>query len=188
MSFVELVLLSLGLAVDACCLCTIIGLVYQPLRLETLKLSAPFGILQGAMPFIGYVGIGFLPLFILEQSHWIAFILLLALGSKMIYEALKGKEEVVDTTQVVALSAASIFLQSISTSIDALAIGVTFYNYSLPQVLFSISIIALITYLACILSISLGRKIGGKFNGRAEILGGIVLILLGAKFLFDGLS
>lgn len=184
----EIMLLAIGLAVDASCLCTIIGLVNKPSMSRTLSLALPFSVFQGIMPTIGYFSVGFLPSFLFEYDHWIAFALLEVLGVKMIYDVLTEKEEDEDdTTAIATITAGSLFVQGFSTSIDALAVGVTLHGYSISDMLISVSIVALITYVMCFGAIRIGRAFGTRFNGKAEIIGGIVLVLLGFQLLLKGL-
>lgn len=186
MSFIELILLSIGLAVDASCLCTVTGLVHQPSVKRTMKIALPFGIFQGIMPMIGYVGVGLLPAFLFEYDHWIAFGLLAILGGKMIYDALTESEDDNDMSAVTGITFGVLFMQGVSTSIDALAVGVTLHSVPLLTMLGSVTIVAVITYVMCFCAVRIGRAFGTKFNGKAEIIGGIVLILVGLNILWQG--
>lgn len=186
MSVIELILLSIGLAVDASCLCTIMGLVHQPSIKNTLKIALPFSILQGLMPMLGYFGVGLLPAFLFEHDHWIAFGLLAILGGKMIYDALTESEDDDNTSAVTGITAGLLFTQGVSTSIDALAVGVTLHDVPLLTMLGSVTIVAVITYVMCVGAVRLGRAFGARFNGKAEMIGGIVLILVGLNILWHG--
>ncbi len=186
MSILEIIFLSIGLAVDASCLCTVIGLVHKPTVAHSIRLALPFSILQGVMPLIGYFGIRLLPSFLFTYDYWIAFILLELLGIKMIHDILTRSDDA-STTPLCCIGASALLMQSISTSIDALAVGVTFLGMSLVATLLAAGIIATITFILCFAAIRIGQAFGTRFNTKAEIIGAIVLVLLGFQFLLNGL-
>lgn len=144
MSIVEIVLLAMGLAVDACCLCTVIGLMQKPTIVRTFRLSLPFGVFQGIMPMIGYFGVGLLPAFIFAYNHWIAFGLLAILGGKMTYDVLTEPEHTNETSTaaVATITAGMLFVQGLATSIDALVVGVTLHGQPIAEMLLAVSIVA----------------------------------------------
>lgn len=186
MSNLEIILLAIGLAVDASCLCTVIGLVHRPTVAQSATLALPFAISQGVMPLIGYFGIGLLPAFLFTYDQWIAFVLLELLGIKMLHDTLTQPADA-GTATVARLGASALLLQSLSTSIDALAVGITFHGMPLLATLLAVSIIACITFMMCFAAIRIGQAFGTRFNVRAGIIGAVVLMLLGLQFCVNGL-
>ncbi len=190
MTMFEVALLGVGLAVDASCVCTTNGLVYRPNIIKSLEIALPFAIFQGIMPLIGYFGIGLLPDELFQYNHIIAFLLLLFVGAKMILDGLRttqfdelcpeGKSKVKNLTFKIMM------VQGVSTSIDALSVGVTLGNESLDFVLVSVLIVAIITFALCFGAVRLGEKIGTRLNNKAEIIGGIVLVIIGVRLLVTG--
>lgn len=161
-----------------------IGSKYQNLLFsKTVLIAAVFGFFQGAMPLAGYlIGIGFSE-YVQTYSHWIAFALLSGLGGKMLYEAYKDEfdEEVSDLSDKALVSLA------VATSIDAMAVGVTF-AFLRTDVLFSSAVIALVTFALSLLAVYIGKKLGTILESKAETLGGIILIALGIKMFLEGLN
>lgn len=188
MTFVDIVFIGIGLSLDACCVCTSNGLVYRPNSKDAIKYGLVFAVFQGAMPLLGYWGVGKLNVKIFEYNSLIALILLSIVGGKMIYEALgenkeNGESLPDDDKRAVSRSIAwsVLMIQGISTSIDALSVGITFYKYTVEFVLCSALLIATITWMMCFVALRIGIKIGTKLNSKAELVGGVVLILLGIK-------
>lgn len=176
-----LLLLAVALAMDSVAVSIAIGSKHKELPLSTTAvIAAVFGFFQGAMPFAGYyTGIGFAH-HVQTFSHWIAFFLLAGLGGKMAYEAYKDEfdEEVSD------LSLKTLLALAIATSIDAMAVGVTF-AFVQNDILSASALIALVTFALCWVAIFIGKKVGGVLESKAELLGGLILIGLGCKILFD---
>ncbi len=190
MTFVDILLLAVSLAIDASCVCTTNGLVYRPNTLGALRIALPFAIFQGIMPLIGYLGIGLLPDELFQYNHIVAFVLLCAIGAKMLVDALKAQNSGASCEQKKpqnSLTVKVMLVQAISTSIDALSVGVTLGGQSISFALVSAALISLITLFMCFGAVLLGKKIGSKFNSKAEIIGGIVLILLGIRLLLGGI-
>ncbi len=187
MTIIEVVLLGVGLAIDASCVCTTSGLIYKPRVLKSLKIALPFAIFQGVMPLIGYFGIGLLPDKLFSYNHIIAFVLLSAIGIKMLIDAIKdcGCEEKVRKNA--GLTFKIMMIQAFSTSIDALSVGVTLGNQTVSFMLASVGIIAVVTFLVCFVAVVVGKNIGTRLNSRAEIFGGIVLVIIGVRLLIDGM-
>ena len=135
------------------------------------------------MPALGYVlGTTFANK-IAAIDHWIAFILLALIGANMIKEALSSDD---DECQDDSLRLGDLIMLSIATSIDALAVGITFafFNVSL---LLSVSMIGIITFIICVIGVKVGNVFGEKYKSRAELAGGLILIVMGAKILIDHL-
>lgn len=177
-------LLGIGLAMDASAISMANGLKEPKMKIGKIILIAiMFGVFQGVMPLIGYL-IGHAILTYIEKYiPWIALILLAFLGSKMIYEGIKNKEE----TKQNELTIVTLFVQSIATSIDALSVGFTFADYSIEEALLSSLIIALVTFIICFVSIFIGKKFGDKLGQKAIILGGIILIAIGIEIFVTNL-
>ena len=184
MTFLELFLIAIGLSMDAFSVSICKGLT-------TKKFSWPmalicglwFGGFQVLMPIIGYyLGAQFQEM-IEAYDHWIAFGLLFLIGANMIREAVWGKEEKQDGS----LGFKTMFLLAIATSIDALAVGVSFACIRV-KLWSSVLIIGTITFLFSVLGVKIGNVFGSKYEKSAEITGGIILILIGLKILLDHLG
>ncbi len=154
-------------------------------RMKTRKMcliSGMFALFQCAMPFIGWVLITcfstFFP-FIETLIPWVALLLLGFLGAKMIIEGVKNKEE-----EAKALCAFSVLLlQSVATSIDALSAGLTLseYGYNWAEALLACVIIGIVTFITCMIGVFIGKKGGSRLSGKASILGGAILIIIGLE-------
>ena len=179
-----LLILAIALAMDSVAVSIAIGSKYRELSFsKTLSEAGMFGFFQGMMPLAGYViGVNFAK-YVQEFDHWIAFVLLVGLGGKMLYEAYKNEfdEEVTD------LSTKTLISLSIATSIDAMAIGVTFAFLS-TDIIRASAVIAFVTFVLCIGAVYIGKKLGSLLESKAEMIGGIVLIGLGFKILFEHLK
>jgi len=176
-----LLLLAVALAMDSVAVSIAIGSKYKELLFSKILLvAAVFGFFQGAMPLAGYfIGITFAE-YVQAFDHWIAFVLLVGLGAKMLYEAYKNEfdEEVTD------LSTKTLVTLAVATSIDAMAIGVTF-AFLQTDIFFASGIIALVTFILCLAAVYIGKKLGSLLESKAEMLGGIILIGLGFKILLE---
>ena len=182
MSNIELLLISIGLAMDAFAVAVCKGLAMKKFELKNvLKVGIYFGVFQALMPTFGYVlGKNFENL-IVSIDHWIAFILLLILGINMIRETFKD-EEVNDNFDIKTM-----IPLAIATSIDALAIGITF-AFLRVNIFEAVLLIGIITMVMSFLGCIIGKKFGDKFEKKAQILGGIILILIGVKILLEHLG
>lgn len=176
-----LLLLAVALAMDSVAVSIAIGSKYKELLLSKILFAAAvFGFFQGAMPLAGYlVGIAFAG-YVQAFDHWIAFLLLSGLGAKMLYEAYKNEfdEEVSDLSNKTLVSLA------IATSIDAMAVGVTF-AFLETDIRIASAIIAVVTFALCFAAVFIGKKLGSLLESKAEMLGGAILIVLGVKILAD---
>ena len=123
--------------------------------------------------------------FISTYSHWIAFILLGFIGGKMIYEVIKGGDED-SVSGEYKLDLKELFVLAIATSIDALAVGVIFAAQKTSLIL-SVSVIAAVTFVVCLAGVVIGNRFGSKYQKKAELAGGVVLVIIGIKLLIDGL-
>lgn len=188
MTLIDILFIGMGLAVDASCVSTSNGLLYKPNIMNTVKIGFVFAVFQGVMPLIGYFGVGVLSFELLEYNHFVALILLSVLGVKMIYDAQKeshagdeicGEAENVDKEK--KLTGGLLLIQAVTTSIDALSVGITFHNYDRIFVMYAVLLIAIVTFVMCAISVRVGIEVGTKLNTKAELIGGLVLVLLGIK-------
>ena len=184
MELVTIIVIAVGLAMDAFAVSIVSGSACKQLKINrTLRIAVFFGGFQALMPLIGsLVGLS-IKQYIANYDHWVAFALLSAVGSKMIYESFKIKpaDRNFDPSNIFIL-----LILSIATSIDALAVGMT-----LPLLVVSLAkaviTIGLITFLLSYIGVSVGKKFGHFFESKIEALGGLVLIALGAKILVEHL-
>lgn len=186
MGIAELLLLAAGLSMDAFAVSVCKGLSLGKIRLRHMAVTgAWFGCFQALMPLLGYLLGSTFSHLVSEIDHWIACGLLAIIGGNMIREALDRdeKEQPADPS----LSPRSMILPAIATSIDALAVGVTFAFLEVP-VLLAVSIIGLVTFAASALGVKLGSLFGAKYKAGAELTGGAVLLLIGLKILAEGLG
>jgi putative Mn2+ efflux pump MntP len=190
MSFSAIVLLAVGLAMDAMAVAAARGLCVERIRARHVVLVAGFfGGFQALMPMIGWaVGARFGSL-VQAWDHWIAFVLLAGLGAKMLWEARKegddADDEVAKGGDPFALGA--MFVLAVATSIDALAVGVTLPMLGAPFVR-TLATIGVVTAALSALGLFVGRRLGATVGARLDVLGGIALIGLGAKILVEHLS
>ena len=183
MGFSELLLIAVGLSMDAFAVAVCKGMKMRRLDIgKTAVIALFFGGFQALMPLIGYYLGSLFADMVTRYSHWVAFALLLAIGGNMIKESL-GEEENVSND----MGFKSMLLLAIATSIDALAVGVSlaFLKVAiLPAVLF----IGCITFVCSAAGVKIGSIFGDKYQSKAELCGGIILILIGIKILLDGLG
>lgn len=189
MTFIELFLIGVGLSMDAFAAAICQGLFMTRIKWgHALTVGLYFGGFQALMPFIGWM-LGFQFADRIQQyDHWIAFILLVLIGGNMIREALSGDEE--DAAQAetdLQLDHKKLFLMAIATSIDALAIGVTF-AFLETAILPAIGIIGCTTFCISVAGVAVGCWFGARYKKRAEITGGAILVLLGIKILLEHLG
>jgi putative Mn2+ efflux pump MntP len=179
-----LLILAIALAMDSVAVSIAIGSKYKDLLIsKAIFAAAVFGFFQGAMPIVGYyIGISFAD-YVQSFDHWIAFVLLVGLGGKMIYEAYKNEFD----DEITDLSNKTLITLGIATSIDAMAIGVTF-AFLQTDIFTASSVIALVTFILCVIAIFIGKKLGSLLESKAEFLGGLILIGLGFKILFEHLN
>lgn len=192
MDIISIILISIALAMDAFSISITKGFTLKNITtMQSLWFGIFFGGFQVLMPILGYISGSQLEQLVSSVAPWIAFILLVSIGSKMIYENLKenngegGEYESSDTKN--KFSFKELTLLAIATSIDAFAIGVTFAILKTP-LLVPLIMIGVITFILSEIGIYIGKKIGHFFGDKFEIIGGIILILLGAKILLDGLG
>lgn len=186
MSFTTILFTAFALSMDALAVSVTKGMTLKNLTKGTsIKIALAFGLFQGGMPLLGWaLGISF-ESYIKSIDHWIALILLSFLGFRMIQEFIKSRKEDEEvsvecgiTTEESSLSNKELIMLSIATSIDALAVGISFAFLSVDIIPASLTI-CIITFIVCLIGVVLGNKIGDIFNGYAELVGGVILILIG---------
>lgn len=184
MDLFSLIFTGIGLAMDASAVSIAKGmsLPKEKVKRYALKLGLAFGIFQGLMPLIGYLAGSAFSGYIQSIDHWVAFILLALIGLNMIKESREAKE----SEEVSDLSLKVILLLGIATSIDALAVGVSFAFLKVNIVL-ACSIIAIVTFMLSFICVMIGKSLGALFQKYAEVFGGIILIIIGAKILIEHL-
>lgn len=183
MSLVELFILAVGLSMDAFAVSICKGLSLGKISKKHMAIAgAWFGGFQALMPLIGYFLGSFFADMITKYAHWIAFILLVIIGGNMIKEAL-GEEEKVDAS----MGAKEMFLLAVATSIDALAVGVTF-AFLKVAIVPAVSFIGCVTFVCSAIGVKIGSIFGSKYRSKAELCGGIILILIGLKILLEGIG
>lgn len=183
MSILELFILAVGLSMDAFAVSVCKGLSLGKIKPKHMCIAgAWFGGFQALMPLIGYFLGSFFAEMIEKYDHWVAFVLLAIIGGNMIKESF-GKDEKVDSSMDVK----SMLLLSIATSIDALAVGVTF-AFLQVQIVPAVSFIGVITFIFSAVGVKIGSLFGTKYKSKAELFGGIVLVLIGIKILLEGIG
>lgn len=184
MGIIELILLSIGLGMDAFAVSICKGISMKKMNWKkACIIGIYFGGFQAFMPVIGYfLGTAFENI-ITNIDHWIAFILLGIIGGKMIKDALDKKCESCDES----VGFKSMIVLAIATSIDALAVGITF-AFLQVNIWLAITLIGIITFVLSVIGTKIGNKFGDKHEKKAEFIGGIILILLGLKILLEHLN
>lgn len=184
MSLIELFILAVGLSMDAFAVSICKGLSMQKVTIKKyLTIGLYFGIFQAGMPILGYaLGVQFKD-YITSIDHWIAFILLAVIGINMIREAMNKEEDTCNDS----LDTKTMLLLAIATSIDALAVGITFAFLSV-DIVPAVSFIGITTFSLSMIGVKIGHIFGEKFKAKAELAGGLILILMGLKILFEHLN
>ena len=190
MDFFKLTLLAVGLSMDAFAVAVCKGLAMQKLKWKNAAIVGLwFGGFQGLMPLIGYfLGVQFNK-YIVAIDHWIAFVLLGIIGVNMIKEACSKEDECECgcNCEDDALSVKNMFVMAVATSIDALAVGITL-AFLQVKIVPAVSYIGIMTFGLSILGVKIGNVFGSKYKSKAEIAGGIILIILGTQILLEHLG
>ena len=187
MGFLEIFLIGIGLSADAFSVAVCKGRNMRKLNLKHGYIIALFfGGFQAIMPLIGYLlGTNFAD-YIEAFDHWIAFVLLGFIGGKMAIEAIRDKdEEEEEKTDVLKIG--ELTVMAIATSIDALAVGITF-AFLKVNILLSVLLIGVTTFALSLAGVLIGNKFGAKYKSKAELAGGIILALIGVKILLEHLG
>lgn len=182
----SVVMLGFGLAMDAFAVSVCKGLSVGDVKLKHLAIAgAWFGAFQAAMPLLGYLIGDKLHGHIEQIDHWVAFVLLAAIGANMLKEAFSGKEE---KPADASFGFRTMLIMAIATSIDALVVGVALAMDAETNIWIAAAAIGVITFLLSALGVKLGSIFGRKYEKKARIAGGVILILLGLKILLEHLG
>lgn len=185
MSLFAVFMIGIGLSMDACAVSLAKGMCLRKnIGKYALILGIFFGFFQGLMPLVGWWIGTYFEAFITAIDHWIAFFLLGVIGIHMIREAFDKEEE--SCTSVSFIPIKMILMLSIATSIDAFAVGISF-AFLQVDILSAVLLIAATTFVCSFVAVWLGHKIGGMLGSYAEILGGVILILIGCHILIEHL-
>ena len=184
MGLIELFLIAVGLSMDAFAVSVCKGLAMPKCTFKKAAIVGLwFGGFQALMPAIGYILGAQFQETIASIDHWIAFVLLALIGGNMIHEALDNDEEEADAS----LDVKTMFLLAVATSIDALAIGITF-AFLKVNIIPAVCFIGIVTFIISFAGVKIGNVFGARYKNKAEIVGGIILILLGLKILLEHLG
>lgn len=185
MNLWELFLIAVGLSMDAFAVSVCKGLATEKVKVKHFFIVGLwFGGFQALMPALGYfLGSGF-EQYISNLDHWIAFILLALIGGNMIRESLSKEDECHNAS----FSAKTMFVMAIATSIDALAVGITFALLPDVSIAAAVSFIGIITFILSGTGLKIGNVFGIKYKAKAEFAGGLILILMGTKILLEHLG
>ena len=186
--FVNSVLLGVGLAMDAFSVSLANGLNERDMKLPRMgAVAGTYAFFQFLMPLVGWLCVHtIVEAFTSFQKFipWIALMLLLYIGGSMILESVRGKGEEAGAHR---LTFATLVLQGIATSIDALSVGFTISEYDFPMALVCSLIIAAVTFIICIAGLAIGKRAGTALSGKAGILGGVILIAIGLEIFLRGI-
>lgn len=184
MGLIELFLIAVGLSMDAFAVSVCKGLAMPKCTFKKAAIVGLwFGGFQALMPAIGYILGAQFQEAIASIDHWIAFVLLALIGGNMIHEALDNDEEEADAS----LDVKPMFLLAVATSIDALAIGITF-AFLKVNIIPAVCFIGIVTFIISFAGVKIGNIFGARYKNKAEIVGGVILILLGLKILLEHLG
>ena len=184
MGLLEIIFVAIGLSMDAFAVSITLGLsLKKPRAIQYFIPGIYFGFFQALMPFIGFLTGTLFAHKIQTFGHWIVFLLLCFVGGKMVRDSFSKDEEKADEN---SFSFIKILLLAVATSIDALAVGVTFAFFEI-NIFSAITIIGLTTFCISVGGVKIGSMFGKKYKSKAEFIGGTVLVLLGIKILIEHL-
>ena len=188
MGFVELFLVAVGLSMDAFAVSVCKGLCMKRLDVrQGVVIALFFGGFQALMPLAGWaVGTQF-EQYITPVDHWIAFVLLAFIGGKMLWDAFRGGEDELSCPADGKLDLRELVMLSVATSIDALAVGITF-AFLRVDIVSSVALIGATTFVLSLAGVAVGHRFGARYEKAATVVGGVVLILIGAKILLEHLG
>ncbi|MCI7334363.1 MAG: manganese efflux pump MntP family protein [Oscillospiraceae bacterium] len=187
MSLYELFILAVGLSMDAFSVAVCKGLSVQKLqRKHFFIIGAWFGGFQALMPAIGYFLGSTFKKYIDSYDHWIAFVLLTLIGANMLREAFSKGEE--NDEKDASFAFKSMLVLAVATSIDALAVGVSFAILPQVNITAAVLFIGVVTFALSAVGLKVGNIFGAKYKSKAEIVGGVILILIGLKILLEHLG
>lgn len=182
------VLLGVGLSMDAFSVSLANGLHEPEMKKKKIcGIAGVFAFFQALMPMIGWICVHTVIQYFKAFEKfipWIALILLLFIGGKMLLEGIREKESDPGKTKVGLMA---LLVQGVATSIDALSVGFTIAEYEISMVVACVLIIAVVTFVICFLGVMIGKKFGTRFSGRATVLGGVILILIAIEIFVTGI-
>ena len=188
MGVIELFLIGVGLSMDAFAVSVCKGLGMKRVNYRhALVIALFFGGFQGLMPVIGWALGSQFARFVTPVDHWIAFGLLALIGGKMLWDAFHNQDEDAQTPDCERLDLKELFMLAIATSIDALAVGITFAFLEV-SIVFAAVVIALVTFVLSWVGVAVGNRFGVRYQKPSTIVGGVVLILIGLKTLLEHLG
>ncbi len=186
--FLESALLGVGLAMDAFSVSLANGLSEPCMKKRRMAgMAGVFAVFQALMPLIGWTCVHTIVQYFTKFEKfipWIALVLLAFIGSKMLYDGIKGEEDECGKTKI---GFGALLLQGVATSIDALSVGFTIAEYDLKSALIAVSVIAAVTFIISMAGIFLGKKFGTRLAGKAQIFGGIILMAIGIEIFLTGI-
>ncbi len=185
--FFNSILLGVGLAMDAFSVSLANGLNEPGMhKKKVCGIAGVFAFFQALMPMIGWVCVHMFVRYFQAFEKcvpWIALVLLVVIGGKMFLEGMRNDEEEAQNTK---LGLWTLFMQGVATSIDALSVGFTIAEYGFVMAFICAIIIAVVTFIICVVGLILGKKFGTKFSGKATMLGGAILVLIGIEIFVTG--
>lgn len=186
--FIELLLIGVGLSMDAFAVSICKGLAMRRVnKKQAFVIGLFFGGFQALMPLIGYFLGNQFESYIVSVDHWIAFTLLVFIGGKMIIEVFKEDKAPKCDVFETKLDIREVFILAVATSIDALAVGISF-AFLRVDIEVSVVIIGITTFVLSAAGVAIGKKFGVRFKNKATVAGGIILILIGTKILLQHLG
>ena len=188
MFFCNSVLLGVGLAMDAFSVSLANGLNEPCMKKRKMcAVAGIFAVFQALLPMIGWICVHLLVQYFRAFQKfipWIALILLLFIGGKMLLDGLRKEE---DENECVHIGFVTMLIQGVATSIDALSVGFTIAEYGLLMAIVCACIIAVVTFVMCMVGVNIGKKVGTRFSNKASVLGGIILIFIGFEIFITGI-
>ena len=187
MTFLELIIIAIGLSMDAFAVSIGKGLSLKKIKLShALKVGLWFGGFQALMPIFGYLLGSTFAEIVSAYDHWVAFVLLAIIGGNMLKESFEKDDDDCDCSKKEknSFAVATMFTLAVATSIDALAVGVTFAFFKVA-IIPAIITIGITTFLFSVAGLKIGNIFGCKYKSHAELFGGIILILIGLKILLE---
>ncbi len=183
MTALELLLLAIGLSMDAFAVSVTNGMCKKNVRTGwAFAIALTFGLFQGAMPCIGYALGSRFTSYISRFDHWIALVLLGFIGGKMIADSFKKEDDIPENDM--NLTFGQLMLQGVATSIDALAVGVSFAAMSV-NIISASAFICSVTFVLSFIAVFVGKKFGSILNNKAQLIGGLILVGIGLKIFIE---
>lgn len=185
--FVNSIMLGVGLAMDAFSVSLANGLHEPEMKKNKMcGIAGVFAIFQALMPMLGWICVHTIVRYFKafeKYIPWIALVLLLFIGGKMLIEGIKGDSDEMETSKV---GLGALMVQGVATSIDALSVGFTIVDYDLLMAVVASVIIAAVTFVICMIGLLVGKKVGMRLSNKANILGGIILVIIGIEIFVTG--